>query len=77
MSLHATTVSIDIETIISIIGIIITVISIILINFMPTNLKPWMKWKISQGEEKKKNPNSRKNRKTKIFITIKEKKSLD
>jgi len=35
-----------------------------------------MKWKISQGEEKKKNPNSRKNRKTKIFITIKEKKSL-
>lgn len=33
-----------------------------------------MKWKISQGEEKKKNPNSRKNRKTKIFISIKEKK---
>ena len=22
---------------------------------MPTNLKRWMKWKISQGEEKKKN----------------------
>ena len=33
-----------------------------------------MKWKISQGEEKKKNPNSRKNRNTKIFISIKEKK---
>ena len=27
-----------------------------------------MKWKISQGEEKKKNPNSRKNRKTKILL---------